>query len=168
MALCIIPFIHFFHRLFHFRFSCFIQTLISIFTGSKERPDTQCDSLLSYFMQENVWLPQDRLKAAEEITSETFIKRAKKALIRRRVTSHIHGDLTQEAALALYDQSMAILGPNEGDINENCSEAWFYLNIFHEFMFAQCLVLGDTENMCYHSSIFQSLILVQLTSPHCT
>ena len=67
-------------------------------------------------MQENVWLPQDRLAAAEEITSESFIKRAKKALIRRRVTSHIHGDLSQEAALALYDQSIAILGPNEGEI----------------------------------------------------
>ena len=94
----------------------------SFFTGSKERPDTQCDSLLSYFMQENVWLPQDRLKAAEEITSETFIERAKKALIRRRVTSHIHGDLSQEAALALYHQSMAILGPNEGENIENCDK----------------------------------------------
>lgn len=85
-------------------------------------------------MQENVWLPQDRLKAAEEITSETFIKRAKKALIRRRVTSHVHGDLSREDALALYDQSMAILGPNEGKKNEIVVK-YYYLNFSNEFVF---------------------------------
>lgn len=80
-------------------------------------------------MQENVWLPQDRLKAAEEITSETFIKRAQSALIRRRVTSHIHGDMSQEAALALYDQSMAILGSNTGKENHN-SDIFEYFHVF--------------------------------------
>jgi insulysin len=92
---------------------CKERMLRSLKSWSKERPDTQCDSLLSYFMQENVWLPNDRLEAAEKITSESFIKRAKSALIRRRTTSFIHGDLTQEAALSLCDQSVKILGPNE-------------------------------------------------------
>lgn len=42
-------------------------------SGSKERPDTQCDSLLSYLMQENAWLPQERLAAAEQITPERYV-----------------------------------------------------------------------------------------------
>lgn len=91
---------------------CKERMLRSLKSWSKERPDTQCDSLLSYYMQENTWLPGDRLKAAESITAESFIKRAQSALIRRRVTSHIHGDLSQEAARSLYDMSVKILGPN--------------------------------------------------------
>ena len=91
---------------------CKERMIRSLASWSKERPDTQCDSLLSYYMQENVWLPRDRLAAAESITAESFINRAHSALIRRRVTSYIHGDLTQEAARALYDMSVTILGPN--------------------------------------------------------
>jgi secreted Zn-dependent insulinase-like peptidase len=96
-------------------------------------------------MQENVWLPQDRLKAAEEITSETFIKRAQSALIRRRVTSHIHGDMSQEAALALYDQSIAILGSNIGKENHTTDVFEFFRGT--SMYFHVCILVSTTQ--CY-------------------
>ena len=49
----------------------------------------------------------------------SFIHRAQTALVRRRVTAYVHGDSTQEQALALYRQSMSILGPNEGEQEES-------------------------------------------------
>ena len=46
----------------------------------KERPDQQCDALLSYLLQENAWLPADRLAAAQAITPDMLVRRVTQAL----------------------------------------------------------------------------------------
>ena len=59
--------------------------------------------------------------------SYSFIKRAQSALVRRRVTSYIHGDLGEEAAMGLYDQSVKIIGPNEGTPLSRLCPVWISL-----------------------------------------
>ena len=46
----------------------------------KERPDQQCDALLSYLLQENTWLPSNRLAAAEAVTPDMLVRRITQAL----------------------------------------------------------------------------------------
>jgi insulysin len=99
---------------------CKERMLRSMRSWSKERPDTQADGLLNYMMQENVWLPQDRLLAAETITAESFIIRAQSSLMKRKVTSYVHGNMNQEEALSLNDQCIDALAVNDGEaVREN-------------------------------------------------
>ena len=54
---------------------CKERLIRSLKSFPKERPDNQCDSLLSYVMQEHSWLPEERLRAAEEITGGMLVDR---------------------------------------------------------------------------------------------
>lgn len=42
-------------------------------TGTKERPDSQCDVLMTYLLQEGQWLPQDKISICEQ-TELDFVK----------------------------------------------------------------------------------------------
>jgi secreted Zn-dependent insulinase-like peptidase len=88
-------------------------------------------------MQENVWLPQERLLAAETITAESFIKRAQSSLMKRKITSYVHGSMNQEDALSLNDQCIDALAVNDGEayredliVNEEGNHIYLYRNIY--------------------------------------
>jgi secreted Zn-dependent insulinase-like peptidase len=82
-----------------------------MYVGVKDRPDSQCDMLLSYVLQENVWLPSDRIRAAELITKETLLSRVQTLLSYSpsKVTSYYHGDLPSQSALGLNMECTAAL-----------------------------------------------------------
>lgn len=67
--------------------------------------------LLSYLFQENVWLPIDRIRAAELITKETLLSRVQSLLSYSpsRTTSYYHGDLSSQSALGLNMECNAAL-----------------------------------------------------------
>jgi secreted Zn-dependent insulinase-like peptidase len=67
---------------------------------------------MSYLLQEHIWLPPDRIAAAETVTPATLVARAQRALRRTHVTSYVHGDLAPSAAVTLHNDCMAILDAN--------------------------------------------------------
>jgi len=75
-----------------------------VFTGVKERPDAQCESLLRYMLQEGTWLPQDRLKACEAIDVSYFHHRVANTLQFDRAVSYTHGDCSLETAIRSHRQ----------------------------------------------------------------
>jgi len=79
----------------------------------KERPDTQCDTLLSYLLQERAWLPQDKVEAVKEISFESFVKRAVANLNYSRATMYVHGDekFEKDKVIQLRDNLLSIIGP---------------------------------------------------------
>jgi len=68
----------------------------------KERPDTQCDTLLTYLMQQGSWLPEDRLKAAQDINVDSFLNRVQGIFKPKSVVSYSHGDIDQENAVSIH------------------------------------------------------------------
>ena len=69
---------------------------------TKERPDSSCDMLLRYILQEAAWLPADRLKAAEAISLDDVERIVTEALQRSRVITYVHGDLSASEVLPLH------------------------------------------------------------------
>jgi secreted Zn-dependent insulinase-like peptidase len=90
---------------------CKERLLRGLRSWTKERPDTLCDGFLTYLMQEGAWLPSDRLRAAEAITTESLTTRALTALRYRKVTCYVHGDMPQETGRALFDSCKDVLPP---------------------------------------------------------
>lgn len=76
----------------------------------KERPDSQCDTLLSYLLQENTWLPSQRLVAAELITIEDVQKRAQSLLSGTKLITYVHGNMNLEETLTIHHKLSSTIG----------------------------------------------------------
>ena len=78
----------------------------------KDRPDTQCDALLAYLMQQGSWLPMDRIEASEGLTLNYLRERVDRILQAPRVTSYAHGDLSSETTMDVHRKVTAALVRN--------------------------------------------------------
>jgi hypothetical protein len=65
--------------------------------GEKERPDSQAETLLSFLLQEGVWLPTRRLLACQQIDLN-FLKNSVKKTIQdiQKVVFYTHGEMSVE------------------------------------------------------------------------
>lgn len=78
---------------------------------TRERPDSQCDTLMSYLLQENAWLPNQRLEAAETMTMENVKDRVAKSLLKgTRLTTYVHGDMNVEQSLSIHKKLSSTVG----------------------------------------------------------
>lgn len=79
--------------------------------GVKERPDNQCDTLMSYLLLEGAWLPQDSLRVAEAATRDSFLSVAHSSMRYSRLTTYAHGNVTAEIAKAMHAAVSRNIGP---------------------------------------------------------
>ena len=101
---------------------CKERLLRGLKSWQKERPDTQCDSLLSYILTENSWLPNEVIEAAESITFDKMTHRIQSALRTRKITGYIHGNMNDDTSVDFYKNSLNIfqkMRSNTNSIEEN-------------------------------------------------
>ena len=66
---------------------------------------------MSYLLQENAWLPNQRLEAAEAMTMENVKDRVTKSLLKgTRLTTYVHGDMNAEQSLSIHKKLSSTLG----------------------------------------------------------
>jgi len=94
--------------------ACHIRSHVSLILfvtveGDKERPDSQCDSLLRVLLQEGSWLPQRRLEACEDVDLRFFRDRVATSLqTMTSMLSYAHGSTDRSTAVDTFD----IVGEN--------------------------------------------------------
>ncbi|KAJ1437208.1 Metalloenzyme, LuxS/M16 peptidase-like protein [Ochromonadaceae sp. CCMP2298] len=96
---------------------CKERILRTLRSTSKERPDSQADTLLRYALQEGAWLPSQRLAAMEGVDRDYFLSRIAALKYTRMVSyTHSHERSTPEDAVATRDALMRNM-----DIGENAA-----------------------------------------------
>lgn len=92
---------------------------------------------MSYLFSEGVWLPQERIKACEEITPESLRSKAVEIIKSyHKVSAYSHGDLPSDVALTAQDLLVNKLSSTDTEVDNTNNEE----NIFR----ARIIPIGHT------------------------
>jgi len=80
---------------------CKERLLRNLRSWVKERPDSQCDVLMSYLLQEGQWLPSDKIAACENTDLTCVQDRLTSSLQYTAMTLYAHGSMEKDTALAV-------------------------------------------------------------------
>lgn len=95
---------------------CKEKMLRALRSWNKERPDSQCDTLLSYLLSETTqYLPWERLALAEQMSKASMARRVKDIFAGvTGTTMHSHGDTDVATATQIHDRMVSQLSKVNG------------------------------------------------------